>query len=68
MADKRPRMKRPAPLSDLLAAAFAGKPTAKRLEEVKIWEVWDEAVGIQVAGRARPAALRDGVLTVTVSS
>ena len=68
MADKRPRMKMPAPLAEILAAAFAGKPVAKRLEEVKIWQVWDDAVGKQIAERARPASLRDGVLTVTVSS
>jgi hypothetical protein len=68
MADKRPRMKRPAPLAELLAVAFAGKPVAKRLEEAKIWQVWDEAVGRQIAERARPAGLRDGVLTVTVAS
>ena len=61
-------MKRPAPLAELLAAAFAGKPVAKRLEEAKIWQVWDETVGRQIAERARPAGLRDGVLTVTVAS
>ena len=61
-------MKRPAPLAELLAVVFAGQPVAKRLEEIKIWQVWEEAVGRQIAERARPAGLRDGVLTLTVAS
>lgn len=68
MADKRPRMKRPAPLSDLLAATFAGKPVQSRFREMKIWEVWESAVGPQIAAKALPASFRDGVLTVRVAN
>lgn len=68
MTNKRPKMKRPAPLAELLAVVFAGQPVANRLEEAKIWQVWEEAVGRQIAERARPASLRDGVLTLTVAS
>jgi predicted nucleic acid-binding Zn ribbon protein len=60
-------MKRPAPLADLLAATFAGKPAQARMREMKIWEVWAGAVGGQIASRAIPASFRDGVLTVRVS-
>ncbi len=67
MADKRQKMKRPAPLADLIAAAFAGKPVQMRLREMKIWEVWELAVGPQIAAKAMPASFRDGVLTVRVS-
>lgn len=68
MAEKRERMKRPAPVSDLMSSLFRGKPAEKRLEEGKIWLVWDAVVGEQIAARARPVSFRDGVLTVAVAS
>lgn len=68
VAEKRPRMARPQEVSALLASVFGGKPAARLLKEIVIWQVWDEVVGPQVARRARPVAIRDGVLTVTVAS
>ncbi len=68
MADKREKMRRPAPLSDLVNAAFSGTPTERRLKEGNIWLVWDSVVGKQIAGRARPVSFRDGTLTVAVNS
>lgn len=68
MADKRGKMPRPVPVSDLLASVFHGKPAEKRLKEGKIWLVWDSAVGEQIASRARPVSFRDGVLTVAVAN
>lgn len=68
MAEKRKKMPRPAPLSDLLTTVFRGKPAEKRLKEGKIWLIWDRAVGEYIAARARPASFRDGVLTVAVAS
>ena len=65
-AEKRPRMKRPVPVSDLLESAFSGKPVQKRLRDIKVWQVWEEAVGPQIASKAYPAAIRDGVLTLRV--
>ncbi|SNB46592.1 DUF721 domain-containing protein [Geobacter sp. DSM 9736] len=61
-------MRRPSPVGDLLAAVFRGTPTEKRLQEGAIWQIWDTAVGPRIAERARPVAIRDGILTVTVSS
>ncbi|RQW77230.1 MAG: DUF721 domain-containing protein, partial [Geobacter sp.] len=61
-------MKSPAPVSDLMTTLFRGKPAEKRLEEGKIWLVWDAAVGSQVAAKARPVSFRDGTLTVAVVS
>jgi hypothetical protein len=61
-------MKRPAAVSELLSTLFAGTPAANRLKEGAIWEVWSSAVGAQIASRARPCAIRNGVLTVVVSS
>jgi predicted nucleic acid-binding Zn ribbon protein len=68
MADIRKKMPRPTAVADLLAAAFHGTPVEKRLKEGRIWIVWDSAVGPQIAGRARPVAFRDGILTVAVTS
>jgi len=61
-------MKRPAPVADLMAAIFRGKPAEKRLDEGRIWLVWDAAVGRQIAAKARPVSFRDGTLTVAVVS
>lgn len=68
MTDKRPRMKRPAAIADLLAEIFQDKPAGKRLKEGKIWLVWERSVGEQIAARARPAAFRDGTLTISVDN
>ena len=68
MTEKRGRMSRPAPVADLMDGIFSGKPAAKRLEEGKIWLIWDAAVGRQIAAKARPASIRDGILTVAVAS
>ena len=61
-------MRRPSELSSLLPTLFTAKPLGKRLREAVIWRVWDRAVGEQIASKARPAAFREGVLTVVVSS
>jgi len=67
MAEKRPKMKQPLPLAALLEAVFAGKPAERRMREAKVWQVWEEAVGAQIAAKSEPAAFRDGTLTVRVS-
>lgn len=68
MTRKRERMKRPAPLSNLMTSLFGGTPVRKRLEEGRIWLVWDDAVGAQIAAKARPVSIRDGMLTVAVAN
>ena len=68
MADSRKKMPRPLAIADLLAASFHGKPAGRRLEEGKIWLVWNAAVGKQIAAKAHPVSFRDGILTVAVSS
>ncbi len=61
-------MKRPLPVSELMAGLFRGKPAERRLDEGKIWLVWDAAVGAQIAAKARPVSFHDGTLTVAVVS
>lgn len=68
MAEKRPKMKRPAAVGDLLDHIFQDKPAGKRLHEGRIWLVWDKAVGDKIAVRAQPAGFRDGILTVCVDN
>jgi hypothetical protein len=67
MTEKRPKMKRPQPISALLESVFAGKPAQKRLREAQAWQFWEEAVGSHIASKATPVAFRDGTLTVRVS-
>jgi hypothetical protein len=38
----------------------------RKLREYQAWEVWDEVVGPQIAARARPCKMREGVLEVAV--
>ena len=61
-------MFRPAAVSDLLSAVLRGTPAEKRLDEGRIWQVWEQAVGSRIASHARPSAFRDGALTLTVDS
>ena len=68
MADKRPKMRRPAAVADLLSAILRGTPAEKRLKEGRIWVVWESAVGSRIASHAVPAAFRDGTLTLSVDS
>jgi hypothetical protein len=60
-------LKRPLPLATLLDATFSGKPAEKRIREARVWEIWDETVGPQIASKAQPATFRDGTLTVRVT-
>ncbi len=68
MADKRPKMRRPAAVADLLSAMLRGTPAEKRLKEGGIWMVWESAVGSRIASHAQPSAFRDGTLTLAVDS
>jgi len=67
VTEKRPRMKRPLQIADLLETVFAGKPAQKRIREAKAWQFWEEAVGSHIASKATPVAFKDGTLTVRVS-
>jgi hypothetical protein len=51
-----------------MTSQFSGTPVRKRLEEGRIWLIWDDAVGAQIAAKARPVSFRDGMLTVAVAN
>jgi predicted nucleic acid-binding Zn ribbon protein len=60
--DRRPNQ--PVRLNAVLAALFKRLGWGRRLEEGRIWEVWEEAVGPEIARHARPRQVRDGRLVV----
>jgi len=67
MAGKRPKGS-PERISKLLTGPGLNPELGARLKDLVIWESWDQAVGVAIAGRARPLRLVGGVLTVVVAS
>lgn len=65
---KRPRMRYPLPLGDVVRAELNSLGLAERLREAEIWRLWPEVVGQTIASRAMPLRIIKGVLTVAVSS
>ena len=63
---RRPRMLRAAKAGDLLAGLLEGWGLDERLRQYRALLLWDEVVGPQIAARARPEKIRDGVLEVCV--
>lgn len=57
----------PTPISDLLEQVFKGEALEQRLKEGKIWEIWKDVVGEQIADRAQPISIRNGILTIGVA-
>ncbi len=68
VTQKRRKKSQPIAVAGLLGEIFQGKPLEKRLREGRIWQVWDAAVGRQIAAQARPVNFRDGILTVIVAN
>ncbi len=62
----RPRMKKAATAGDLVQQLLQSKGLDAKLDEYRTWLIWDQTVGPQIAARARPLRLRDGVLEVRV--
>lgn len=65
---KRPKMRFPLPLSDVVRVELTSLGLAERLREAEIWRLWPEIVGAAVAARAMPLRIIKGTLTVAVSS
>lgn len=68
MKTKRPRMRYPKPLADLLDEGLAGLGLGERLRDMEIWRLWPDVVGQAIASRAQPLRIINGKLTVAVSS
>lgn len=65
---KRPRMRFPLPLNDVVRVELTALGLAERLREAEIWRLWPEVVGQTIAARAMPLRIIKGTLTVAVSS
>ena len=63
---RRPPMKNAAAAGPLLRQLLGQWGLDRKVREYRAWEIWDEVVGPQIASRARPVKLRDGVLEVVV--
>ncbi len=55
------------PLKDVLGSLFREGGLPFDLDDVRIWQVWEDAVGAVVARHARPSWIKDRRLRVTVS-
>lgn len=53
--------------AEVLKSLVADLPIAGRVEDYRVWEVWEEAVGRAVAARAWPSKVQHGKLFVTVA-
>src|SRR3989441_9835015 len=54
--------------AEVLGALLPHLPIAGRVQEYRVWEVWEEAVGEAVARKARPRKIRNGRLVVIASN
>ncbi|MCJ7810205.1 MAG: DUF721 domain-containing protein, partial [Desulfobulbaceae bacterium] len=55
------------PLKDIMADLLAGGLSFNP-DDAKIWEVWNEVVGPDIAENASPVQIKDGVLKVAVAN
>lgn len=63
---RRPSMKKAATVGSLIENLLSRSGMDAKLREYRAWQVWDEVVGPQIAARARPSRIREGVLEVRV--
>ncbi len=68
MKDKREPLKKPAHIAAVLRKAIAAYRDGGDGELVKVWELWEGAVGPAIAENTRAAAFRGNLLIVHVSS
>ncbi len=64
--DKRPPMKQAARVGSLLRQMTTESELGRQLNRHQAWLIWDKLVGKQIALRARPLRLRQGILEVQV--
>jgi len=55
------------PLKDVLGSLFREGGVPFDLDDARIWQVWEDAVGAVVARHAKPSWIKDHLLRVTVS-
>ncbi len=55
-------------IGDILGKTLNQFRPAKDTQMLKIWDIWDQAVGSPIAMNAKPESFKDGSLIVNVSS
>lgn len=68
MKNKREPLKKPVHIAGVLQSALGSYRAGGDGELVKVWELWDEAVGHAIAENTRAAAFKGDLLIVHVSS
>ena len=68
MPPKRPVLRKPIPLGDLIHDLMHQHRPAAADHLARVWEVWSRAVGPAIARHARPGALHGRVLVVHVTN
>lgn len=54
-------------IREVVDAIFGAQAYPIDFDDMKIWKLWDSAVGKSVAEHARPSSIKKGVLVVKVS-
>jgi predicted nucleic acid-binding Zn ribbon protein len=54
-------------IKDIISSLLSDPSLPFNPADARIWEVWDDAVGSNIAGHARPLWIRKGLLRVEVS-
>ncbi len=54
------------PLRDIISSLLSGQGLQFDFNDAKIWEVWEEVVGPGISKNAKPAWIKNKVLTVAV--
>ncbi len=65
-SNKRPPMRQAQKVGSLLKEVLSEQGLGDKLSRYQAWLIWDQLVGEQIAQRARPLRLRQGVLEVQV--
>ncbi len=64
--ERRPRMKKAATMGSLISDMLQKRGLEDKVREYRTWQIWDETVGPQIAARARPVRIREGVLEIRI--
>ena len=68
MAEYRPKRKKFVPIGEVVEKVLSQYRPVSDQALVRVWEVWDSAVGQAIAANARPAAFKGDTLLVHVGS
>jgi len=65
---KRPRLKNPLPVANILDRMFKNKGFGKKLVQYSVFEIWSDVVGSTIAAKTTPRKMQGDTLVVTTTS